>query len=70
MESAQNPTSDQTQQNSTNENPELKGKLLEWLRHSFKMDELPQLVEKIKSDDIFSQHYAVIGLRNLLLESK
>ena len=42
----------------------------EWLKNTYNMDEFEKLVEGINSEDLFAQHYGVIGIRKLLAVSK
>ena len=37
-----------------------------WLKHHFIMDDFPKIVEGINSNDLFFQHFGVIGIRKLL----
>jgi len=48
------------------EKTELTELISKWLKQPFTLSDFPELVEKVNSDDLLSQHYGIIGFRKLL----
>lgn len=51
---------------SEDQNKDLASAIEEWASKSFDLLQLPDLINDVKADDLYSQYHGAIGIRNLL----